>query len=84
LYIIIIFGENGDCGGGEMDTVAVQKTTTEKCIVCDEMKLVGIHLFSSFVCSDCEKDMVNTDTSDPKYKYYVDRLKSVTKPEILS
>ncbi|MED1206034.1 sigma factor G inhibitor Gin [Heyndrickxia acidicola] len=60
-----------------MDTVAVQKTTLEKCIVCDEKKLTGIHLFTSFICSDCERDMVNTDTSDPKYKYYIDRLKSV-------
>ena len=56
----------------------------EVCVVCDEHKRKGIHLYTAYICSDCEEDMVQTDTKDPKYKYYIDRLKKITTPEIYS
>ncbi|HAQ08755.1 MAG TPA: sigma factor G inhibitor Gin, partial [Bacillus bacterium] len=33
---------------------------------------------------ECESTMIKTDTNDPKYKYYVEKLRKVTKPEIYS
>ncbi|WP_282597735.1 sigma factor G inhibitor Gin [Bacillus sp. REN3] len=54
------------------------------CVICEQTKMVGIHLYTSFVCAECESSMINTDTSDPKYKYYVEKLRKVTKPGIYS
>ncbi|MGJ7923147.1 sigma factor G inhibitor Gin [Neobacillus sp. LXY-4] len=56
----------------------------ELCVICEEEKLKGIHLYTSFICADCEKDLINTETDDPKYQYYVQQLKKATKPEIYS
>ncbi|WP_108672151.1 MULTISPECIES: sigma factor G inhibitor Gin [Peribacillus] len=56
----------------------------EICIVCEKEKQMGIHLYTSFVCEECEKEMVTTETSDPRYKYFLDQLKKITKPEIFS
>jgi len=60
------------------------KQTAEICVICDEHKGRGIHLYTSFLCVDCERDIILTDTNDPKYKYYLKRLKKITTPEIFS
>ncbi|KYD00947.1 sigma factor G inhibitor Gin [Heyndrickxia sporothermodurans] len=67
-----------------MGETLARKNIDETCIVCEQPKTLGIHLFASFICSDCEKDIIQTDTNDPKYKYYINQLKSVIKPEIYS
>lgn len=56
----------------------------ETCVVCEEKKLKGIHLYTSFICTDCESDLIKTETDDPKYKYFIQQLKKATKPEIYS
>ncbi|MCM3588592.1 sigma factor G inhibitor Gin [Mesobacillus maritimus] len=56
----------------------------ESCVICEQVKSTGIHLYTSFICAECEKGMLQTDTSDPKYKFYVEQLRKVTKPEIFS
>lgn len=56
----------------------------EQCVVCEQVKPAGIHLYTSFICTECEQIMIQTDTSDPKYKFYVDKLRKVTKPGIYS
>ncbi|MEK3888912.1 sigma factor G inhibitor Gin [Bacillus sp. FSL K6-3431] len=56
----------------------------EKCIVCDEAQKHGIHLYTSFICTDCEKAMINTDPTDPTYKYFINQLKVVTESKIMS
>ncbi|MEI5909598.1 sigma factor G inhibitor Gin [Bacillus spongiae] len=56
----------------------------ETCIICSHQKEIGIHLYTSFICSDCEKEMINTETKDPSYHYYVQRLKVITTPHIPS
>ncbi|GIN88418.1 anti-sigma-G factor Gin [Heyndrickxia sporothermodurans] len=61
-----------------------KKDDRDTCIICDQLKKGGIHLYTSFICSECEKDIVQTDTNDPKYQFYVNQLKMVTKPEIYS
>ena len=56
----------------------------ESCVICEQMKPIGIHLYTSFICTECEQVMIHTDTSDPKYKYYIEQLRKITKPEIFS
>ncbi|AZU64790.1 sigma factor G inhibitor Gin [Neobacillus mesonae] len=56
----------------------------ETCVICENQKVKGIHLYTSFICSDCEHELIQTDTSDPKYKYFLKRLRKVTTPEIFS
>ncbi|MFJ7978601.1 sigma factor G inhibitor Gin [Peribacillus sp. JNUCC 23] len=62
----------------------LKKNTEETCIVCDQVKDDGIHLYTSFICKQCELAMVETETDDPRYKYYLKRLKKVNTPEIYS
>lgn len=66
-----------------MDSLA-REQMGEKCVICEEQKRKGIHLYTSFICMDCEKDIITTDTNDPKYKYYLKKLKKITTPEIFS
>ena len=56
----------------------------ETCVICENLKPKGIHLYTSFICTDCEKDLIQTETYDPKYKYYLKQLKKITTPEIFS
>ena len=43
----------------------------EVCVICEEQKDKGIHLYTSFICTKCEQDIIMTDTNDPKYKYFL-------------
>lgn len=56
----------------------------EDCIICDQPKLDGIHLYTSFICTDCEREMVRTEAEEPKYDYFVRKLKSVKTPPLYS
>ncbi|EDL63783.1 sigma factor G inhibitor Gin [Bacillus sp. SG-1] len=61
-----------------------EKTLREMCIICSQPKATGIHLYTSFVCIDCEKDMIRSETDSPQYKFFVERLKKVNTPQIYS
>ncbi|BCB01897.1 sigma factor G inhibitor Gin [Bacillus sp. KH172YL63] len=61
-----------------------ERKATEECIVCHVEKKVGIHLYTSFICTDCEHEMVRTETNDPLYKTFIQRLKKVNTPQIYS
>ena len=50
----------------------------ETCVICEQTKLKGIHLYTSFICTDCESDLITTDTSHPKYNYFLKQLKKIT------
>jgi hypothetical protein len=67
-----------------MCSFALEKNIGETCIICEEMKYKGIHLYTRFICTDCEKDILQTETDDPKYHYYLKKLKKITTPEIYS
>lgn len=54
-----------------------QHSDRELCLICEKQKTLGIHLYHSFICLDCEMDIVNTKTSDKKYQFFVHRLKQV-------
>ncbi|MEH7457078.1 carnitine--CoA ligase [Bacillus pseudomycoides] len=53
------------------------KSKDEVCIVCENKRDNGIHVRTSFICGDCERDMVRTDTNDPKYIYYLQQLRKI-------
>ncbi|PLS15096.1 sigma factor G inhibitor Gin [Bacillus sp. M6-12] len=67
-----------------VETTAAVRKVGETCIICEQSKLLGIHLYTSFICGDCEKEMVRTETNDPQYRYYLKKLKKVNTPEIYS
>ncbi|MBO1004747.1 sigma factor G inhibitor Gin [Pseudogracilibacillus auburnensis] len=56
----------------------------EKCIVCEEPRQHGIHLYTSFICTSCEEAMIHTSTKDPVYKHYVKQLRVIKESKILS
>ncbi len=45
------------------------------CKICDVPKRSGLHLMHAFICSDCEKEILQTSPEEERYQYYVDRLK---------
>ncbi|KRG12824.1 sigma factor G inhibitor Gin [Lederbergia galactosidilytica] len=56
----------------------------EKCIICEKPQKHGIHLYTSFICTDCEKAMVQTSTQDPDYQFYIKQLKVIKENKIYS
>nr|WP_096203276.1 sigma factor G inhibitor Gin [Bacillus sp. FJAT-45350] len=52
----------------------------ETCLVCEEKKTSGIHLFEHFICECCERKMVLTDTNDEYYHYYLKKLRKIKLP----
>lgn len=47
------------------------------CIICEESKQAGIHVYASFICEQCEFNMIHTDTREAKYHYYIRKLKNL-------
>ncbi|MBB5325869.1 hypothetical protein HNQ34_002970 [Anoxybacillus tepidamans] len=56
----------------------------ETCIVCEQLKDQGIRIYTKFLCIDCEKEIIRTDTNDPKYHFYLQQLKKIMNREIYS
>lgn len=54
----------------------------QRCIVCEEPKLEGIRLRNSFFCQACEHNMVHTEVREQKYRYYVEKLKSLERTRL--
>ena len=67
-----------------MSSLIAKQNIGETCIICEQTRDRGIHLYTKFICTDCERDMIQTETNDPKYLYYLSKLKKVTTPEIYS
>ncbi|GMR65658.1 MULTISPECIES: sigma factor G inhibitor Gin [Bacillus] len=53
------------------------KSQNEVCIVCETERKEGIYIYNNLICYECEKDMVNTETNDPKYIYYLKQLRKL-------
>ncbi|QHS23864.1 hypothetical protein GWK91_13330 [Virgibacillus sp. MSP4-1] len=55
-----------------------EQTITKKlCNVCNKEKTKGIKVYTAFICSDCEQEMIQTEPGDENYQYFVDRLKVI-------
>lgn len=61
-------------------TVSVRKTG-EICLICEERKEDGIHICHRFICESCERKLVNTDTGDDRYVYYLKKLRNLCADE---
>ena len=53
------------------------KSQNEVCIVCETERKEGIYVYNNLICYECEKDIVNTETNDPKYIYYLKQLRKL-------
>jgi hypothetical protein len=53
------------------------KASFKDCLICKSGKDHGIHILGSFICHDCEKEMVRADVKDDCYSVYVERLKGL-------
>lgn len=67
-----------------LSSLLTERQIGESCVICEQMKWKGIHLYTSFICTDCEQDLIQTETDHPKYKHYLKQLRKVTRPEIFS
>ncbi|WP_042220812.1 sigma factor G inhibitor Gin [Oceanobacillus manasiensis] len=61
-----------------------QTTYIQRCGICEEDKVRGIHLYTTFICTECEHNMIHTEPREEKYNYYVRKLKNATKPKLYS
>ena len=45
-----------------VEVVVMNSTTRERreevCVICEEQKDKGIHLYTSFICTKCEQDII--------------------------
>lgn len=58
--------------------------TEERCIICEENKSEGIHLINEFICCECEQEIIQTETNEESYRYFVKKLKSITETKLYS
>lgn len=47
------------------------------CIVCDQEEPEGIFIFDSFVCRNCEAEMIKTDTAEDKYMFFIKQMRQI-------
>ena len=67
-----------------MMEAAKREMNSPVCIICEEEQAVGMYIYTSFICRKCENDIIHTDTGNPVYQYYLDKLKKVRTPESYS
>lgn len=68
-----------------MEVEKVTNTKTfECCGICEEQKEHGIHLYTLFICRDCEYNMLHTEPHEEKYRYYVQKLKNMNQTQLFS
>lgn len=54
------------------------------CVICEEEKVEGIHLYTLFICTLCEYNIIHTEVREEKYRYYVEKLKNMNQPSFYS
>ncbi|MFD2617422.1 sigma factor G inhibitor Gin [Terrilactibacillus laevilacticus] len=54
--------------------LAAHSCTGEICVICGEIKYKGIHVCNQLICDTCQKDIVRTDVTDEKYRYFISQL----------
>ncbi len=55
-----------------------------QCVICEEKKAEGIHLYTLFICTQCEYNIIHTEVREDKYRYYVQKLKNMNQPSLFS
>ncbi|MGN1401122.1 MAG: sigma factor G inhibitor Gin, partial [Bacillus sp. (in: firmicutes)] len=68
-------------GGGEMAAINHRpRSEYVVCIICERKKDRGMYIYTSFICHECEREIVNTEIGDAEYPFYLNQLKRVTQP----
>lgn len=62
----------------------IQSDSYEHCGICEERKASGIHLYTMFICTECEYNMIHTEPREEKYNYYLKKLKNVGQSRLYS
>lgn len=47
------------------------------CIVCTKVKKEGIKIWTSFICRDCEQEMVQTEVHEEKYPFFIKQMRKL-------
>lgn len=47
------------------------------CIVCTKVKSEGMNIWSSFICRDCEQEMVQTEVHEEKYPFFIKQMRKL-------
>lgn len=74
------YGNDCDVEVGDVESIALQNQG-EKCLVCEEENLVGIHIFNYFICQSCEQKIISTETNEDQYRFYLNRLRKLNRME---
>lgn len=63
--------------------LALTAILSKECIICEEDKKKGIHLYNGFICDRCEQSIIQTNTDDPQYSFYLKQLRKIqlSKPQ---
>ncbi len=51
------------------------------CIVCGTHQEEGITIWDSFICHQCEQEMIHTDVFDAKYPFFIEKMKNIWRME---
>ncbi|MFZ4454491.1 sigma factor G inhibitor Gin [Salibacterium aidingense] len=60
-----------------------KKEGAESCILCERYENAGIHIMDSFICRNCEKELILLDTGDPKYNEAIKKLRKLKASKLL-
>lgn len=56
----------------------------ERCVVCENVKKKGYHILSAFICNECDKDIIQTETDDQAYMFFVKQLRKIMSKQNIS
>ncbi|WP_274379432.1 sigma factor G inhibitor Gin [Alkalihalobacterium alkalinitrilicum] len=65
-----------------IDNVKLLNQGQKHCVICEQEKSEGIHLFEYFICEKCERQIVITEPNDVYYHYYLKKMKKIKLPTI--
>ncbi|MBO9131278.1 sigma factor G inhibitor Gin [Bacillus sp. 165] len=67
---------------GNVNSAAVKQQPLKLCVICEQEKQEGIHVYNSFMCNDCEREIVKTNTDSPRYLFYLQQMKKINLPTV--
>lgn len=54
------------------------RKTGKTCIICEMEKNQGYYILSSFICKECEEEIVQTEADDQTYQFFIKQLGKIT------
>ncbi|WP_158738761.1 sigma factor G inhibitor Gin [Alteribacillus sp. YIM 98480] len=60
------------------------KSWREACILCEREKQNGIHILDSFLCKECEREIIHLEPEHPAYEEKVKKLRKLKGQTLLS